>query len=524
MSKVNFLFLFFLIPFVAISQNREEFVKNVQEEVKNHSEKELKQNAHELFDDIGPRLVGTPEMKRAHDWAVEKYDSYGILAENQEWGKWRGWERGITHIDMIAPRTQTLAGTQLAWSPSTKKRGVKAKAINLPTSIKDSVSFQKWLPKVKGKFVMLSMPEPTGRPDHDWKEWATEKSFEKMKKDREKQQAAWAKNLKKTGLVKFPGLRGQTKLIEALEEAGAVGIISNYWSNGFGTSKIFWAETKNIPTVDIELEDYTMLYRMIEHGDAPELHIVTQSKDLKEQPTFNTVAEIEGTEKPEEYVMLSAHFDSWDGGTGATDNGTGTLLMMEVMRILKKYYPKPKRTILVGHWASEEQGLNGSSAFVEDHPEIVENIQALFNQDNGTGRIEQMNGSGFLHAYKYLPKWMAAVPDTVNEVELSFPGNPATGGTDHASFVRAGAPAFNLGALSWSYWNYTWHTNRDTYDKIVWGDLKNNVLLTAVLAYMAAEDDETVSKEKVTLPIDEETGEPQSWPDPIEPDRKGMLD
>jgi carboxypeptidase Q len=93
-------------------------------------------------------------------------------------------------------------------------------------------------------------------------------------------------------------------------------------------------------------------------------------------------------EKPNEYVMLSAHFDSWDGGTGATDNGTGTLVMMEAMRILKKVYPNPKRTILVGHWGSEEQGLNGSRAFVEDHPEIVKNLQALFNQDNGTGRVQ----------------------------------------------------------------------------------------------------------------------------------------
>lgn len=122
----------------------------------------------------------------------------------------------------------------------------------------------------------------------------------------------------------------------ALEEAGAVGIVASYWSKGFGVNKIFGAYTKEIPTVDLELEDYGMLYRLVESGQKPQLHIVAESKELGKVPTFNTIAEIKGSEKPDEYVILSAHFDSWDGGTGATDNGTGTLVMMEAMRILKK--------------------------------------------------------------------------------------------------------------------------------------------------------------------------------------------
>jgi carboxypeptidase Q len=171
----------------------------------------------------------------------------------------------------------------------------------------------------------------------------------------------------------------------ALEKAGAAGIITNNWSAGFGVDKIFSAYTKIVPTVDIALEDYGLLYRLAEAVTNLKISIQTESKELGVVPTFNIVGEIKGTEKPNEYVMLSAHFDSWDGGTGATDNGTGTLTMMEAMRILKKVYPHPKRTILVGHWGSEEEGLNGSRAFVEDHPEIVANLQALFNQDNGTG-------------------------------------------------------------------------------------------------------------------------------------------
>lgn len=522
MKKLSLLLFLALMPFLINAQTQEQIIQKITDEVNQHSEASLKENAHELFDMIGPRLVGTPEMKAAHDWAVNKYKSYGIQAETEQWGKWKAWKRGITHIDMVAPYVKTLTGTQLAWNPGTSKEGVTAEVTLIP-EVKDAQEFKDWLPSVKGKFVMVSQNQPTGRPQHDWDQWATPESKEKIKAEQAETTKNWNENLKRTGLVEQAGLRGMTKLIEALENAGAAGIISSYWSDGFGTNKIFFAETKNIPTVSLELEDYTLLYRMLAHDTTPKLHIVAEAEDLGETPTYNTIGRIEGTEKPDEYVMLSAHFDSWDGGTGATDNGSGTLLMMEVMRILKKYYPHPKRTILVGHWESEEQGLNGSSAFVADHPEIVNNIQALFNQDNGTGRIMSINGSGFLNSYNYLSRWLAAVPDQVHKVKTEFPGTPATGGTDHASFVRAGAPAFNLSALSWSYWNYTWHTNRDTYDKIVWEDLKNNVLLTAVLAYMAAEDPETTSREKIVLPIDSKTGQPQAWPAPREPERAGGL-
>ena len=132
------------------------------------------------MDIVGPRLVGTPQMKQANDWAVAKYSSWGITARNEKWGEWRGWERGITHIDMVYPRVQSLKGTQLAWNPSTSDKGVSAELITMPV-FADSLAFVKWLPSVKGKLVMISMNQPTGRPDYNWKEFATDKSFEKMK-------------------------------------------------------------------------------------------------------------------------------------------------------------------------------------------------------------------------------------------------------------------------------------------------------------------------------------------------------
>ncbi|MHA7130643.1 M20/M25/M40 family metallo-hydrolase [Algoriphagus namhaensis] len=474
---------------------------------------QLEMLAHELLDGIGPRLVGTPQMQQAHEWAEKQYQTWGIEARNEKWGEWRGWDRGITHIDMIEPWVRTLAGTQLSWSPSSPEGGLTAEVIVLP-DLQDSVAFQNWLPSVEGKYVMISAPQLTGRPDENWEEWGTEESFEAIKAKRSAFESAWLQRTQKTG-------KNRNSLPIALENAGAVGVITSYWSRELGANKIFSASTRQVPTVDLSLEDYGMLFRLVESGKKPKIHINAQSQDTGLQPTFNTIAQIKGSEKPEEYVMLSAHLDSWQGGTGATDNGTGTILMMEVMRILKKVYPNPKRTILVGHWGSEEQGLNGSRAFVEDHPEMLEKIQVLFNQDNGTGRIANISGQGFVDSYEYIGRWLNKVPRNITkEIETSFPGNPGSGGTDHVSFVAAGVPAFNLSSLSWDYGTITWHTNLDTYDKLVFDDIKNNAILTAIMVYMACEEENMVSRER-RIPINFRTGEPTEWPTPRSPSRLG---
>jgi carboxypeptidase Q len=512
---LHILALTVFIQFYSVAQTKDPIVDAIVKEATDNSM--LEPLAHELFDGIGPRLVGTPQMKKANEWAVAKYQTWGISAKNEQWGQWRGWERGITHIDMISPRVRNLEGTQLAWSPSTGGKTVTGDIVIIP-DVTDSIAFQKWLPAVKGKFVLISMNQPTGRPNTNWTEFATKESLEKMTTARTQQTTDWAARIKRTGYT-------ARTLPIALEKAGAAGVITCNWSAGFGVNKIFGAYTKTIPSVDISLEDYGLLYRLTQGGESPAISIRADSKDMGLVPVVNTIAEIKGTEKPDEYVMLSAHFDSWDGGTGATDNGTGTLVMMEALRILKKVYPNPKRTILVGHWGSEEQGLNGSRAFVEDHPEIVNNLQALFNQDSGTGRIISLSGQGFLNSYDYLSRWLTKVPANIRQqVVTSFPGSPGTGGSDFASFVMAGAPGFNLQALDWSYGTYTWHTNRDTYDKIVFDDVRSNAILTAILVYMACEDPAKTSREKIILPINSVTGKPGVWPVPTKATRKGGVD
>lgn len=494
---------------------KDSIVEAIIREESNNSQLQLL--AHELLDSIGPRLVGTPQMEQARDWALAKYKSWNINAEAQNWGVWRGWERGISHIDMVSPRVRTLEATQLAWCPSMGNKTITAGLVILP-DLPDSAAYAAWMPSVKGKFVMVSMLQPTGRPDDNLAEYGTKETVQQIKDQRKEITDNWNNRIRKSGYT-------SRTLPLALEKAGAAGVVSSYWSAGFGVDKIFGAYTKKIPSIDIMLEDYGMLYRLAESGADPKISVHVESKERGEVPTFNVVAGIKGTEKPNEYVMLSAHFDSWDGGTGATDNGSGTVMMMEAMRLLKKIYPNPKRTILVGHWGSEEQGLNGSRAFVEDHPDTVKNLQALFNQDNGTGRVVNLSGQGYLHAYEYLTRWLSKVPSNIRDsIKTNFPGTPGGGGSDYASFDAVGALGFSLSSLSWSYFNYTWHTNRDTYDKLVFDDLRNNVILVAIMAYMASEDPNRASTEKAVLPINARTGEQTKWPAQTKANRRGGLD
>jgi carboxypeptidase Q len=305
-----------------------------------------------------------------------------------------------------------------------------------------------------------------------------------------------------------------------LEEAGAVGIIASNWSAGWGVNKVFQARTRSIPHLDLSCEDYGLVYRLAANGQGPVLRVAAESRDLGEVPVSNTIAEVRGRQRPNEYVMLSAHFDSWDAASGATDNGTGTVVMMEAMRILKKVYPNPRRTLLVGHWNGEEQGLNGSRAFAADNPRVVRGLQALFNQDNGTGRVSTLSMMGFTDAGAYFGRWLARVPTEITRhISLQTPGSPSSGGSDHSSFVCHGAPAFSLSSLNWDYTSYTWHTNRDTYDKISFDDVRNNAILTAMLVYLASEEPGRVPRDRRTVFPVSAQGSAGSWPECREPAR-----
>ena len=456
-----------------------------------------------LADSIGPRLTGSPGSEAASDWVVEMYESWGIEVRQESYGSWQGWARGVTHVDLLEPRVRTLEAMMLAWSPGTDG-AVVGEALAIPP-LSFPADWERFLGSVAGKFVLTSFAQPTCRPDDNWVEFATPESLERMRSEREAAQEAWSRNME------FAGANAR-EVSAQIEAAGAAGIIQSRWSEGWGVQKVFSAWTETIPTIDVGCEDYGLVSRLAENGQTPILQVEAESRDLGTVDVWNTLGTIRGAELPNEYILLSAHFDSWDGGSGATDNGTGTVTMMEAMRILQTTYPRPRRTILVGHWNGEEQGLNGSRAFVSDHPEVVDGLQALFNQDNGTGRVTRISMQGLSGVGAYFGKWFAQIPSEItNAIRLQIPGSPGGGGSDYASFICAGAPAFSLSSLSWDYGTYTWHTNRDTFDKIVTDDLKNNATLVAMLAYLASEEEDRLPRERAILPVDRD-GQPREWP------------
>ena len=197
------------------AQSKDPVVESIVKEATENSQ--LEKLAHELMDVIGPRLVGSPQMQQAHDWAVAKYKDWNITAKNEKWGEWRGWERGVSHIEMVSPRVKSLEGMQLAWSPGTGGKAGYSRCDHCSRSGGFSC-ISKMVPAVKGKFVMISMNQPTGRPDYNWQEFATKESFDKMKKQRDSQTEAWTNRLKKTGYT-------TRTLPIALENAGAAGIV-----------------------------------------------------------------------------------------------------------------------------------------------------------------------------------------------------------------------------------------------------------------------------------------------------------
>ena len=331
-----------------------------------------------MMDSIGPRLTGSPAMAGANDWALAKYAEWGIEAYKEQYGTWRSWERGIAHIDLVSPRVRTLEGMAAAWSPATDGP-VEAEVVILPHADSPG-AFQASLSEMRGKFVLVSRPEPSCRAPDNLERFARPETTARMTAERERAIAEWLDRVGNTGF-------DQRSLPEVLSVAEPAAVIRSQWSEGWGVTKIFGTRAQRAPVLDLSCEAYGLLYRLAENDQGPVLRVDIQARFLGEVPVFNAFAVIPGSAEPEEYVILGGHYDSWDGADGALDNGTGAVAIMEAMRILKSAVPNPRRTIIGALWNGEEQGLNGSRAFVDDHPEILERTHTVFNVDHGNGPV-----------------------------------------------------------------------------------------------------------------------------------------
>jgi hypothetical protein len=468
--------------------------------------------AQVLIDSIGPRLSGTAGFESAVTWLERTYQTLGVPARRERYGTWRGWRAGPVHLDLVAPHVRSLEARFLAWSPGTGGRPVDGDVVAIP-ALADAAAADAWLRTVRGRFVLASAPEPTCRAPQELAANARPATVQRLAARRTELQRQHTQRLQALAPAGTAASDVGRVAHARLEAAGVAGIVTSLWSNGWGVNKIFGATAERVPTLDVSCEDYGLMHRLASNGQGPRARLTAQAqKPAAEVPMFNVVAELRGSELPDEYVLLSAHLDSWHGATGATDNGTGTITMLEAMRILKAAYPRPRRTILVGHWGGEEQGTIGSLAFGEDHPEVVRGLQAVFNQDNGTWRFETIEGQGFIGAGPNLARWVSQLPAELSDsLRLQLPGPQANTGSDHTSFVCRSAPAFRLQSPYAEYRQYTWHTNRDTYDKIAFDDLRQNATTAAMLAYAASEDPTRTSRDVAILPAGP-GGQARSWP------------
>jgi hypothetical protein len=261
--------------------------------------------------------------------------------------------------------------------------------------------------------------------------------------------------------------------------------------------------TKNMPSVAITAENYNRIVRLLEHSVPVKLSFDIKTQfDTSNTDSFNVIAEIPGATKPNEYVMVGGHFDSWHMGTGATDNGAGSAVAMEVMRILKSLNLKMDRTVRMALWGGEEEGLLGSAAYVKEHfadrttmkPTAEhDGFAGYFNIDNGTGRVRGIYLQGNEMVRPIFEQWFAALKDITPGV-ITIRN---TGGTDHQSYDAVGLPGFQFIQDPMDYDTRTHHSNMDVYDRIQPGDMEQMAVIEAAFVYNAATRPEKLPRKEL---------------------------
>ncbi|MDB4914801.1 MAG: peptidase family protein [Gemmatimonadetes bacterium] len=473
----------------------------------------LESMAFSMLDSIGPRLTGSPGLAKANDWIAAQYVRWGVEAKNEQYGTWEGWQRGITHLDLLEPRVRSLDARLLAYSTGLAQPRL-ARVMTLPRRI-DSASIASWLRDIRGNFVLISREPLSCRPAESWKRWTGEAGVAAARSAQDSVHATWMRQV--MALTK----QQPDSFYVVLAHAGAVALLTTDWSGGWGANHVFAALTRDVPYIGVTCEDYGLLSRLARRSTPPTARLQAEARALGPVPARNTLGVIRGGEKANETVILSAHLDSWDGGSGATDNGSGTLIVMEAMRILRAHSPRPRRTIMAAHWSGEEQGLNGSKAFVSDHSELVDGLQILFNQDNGSGRVQEIALLGFTRIGEPVRGWLGRMPhELTDSVHVSDPGRPE-GATDFQSFICKGVLAIELGSADFDYNEYTWHTTIDTSDKLSFSDLRRNAAMLAMLAYLASEEPDRLPRDHLKEAVDRATGAKIRVPPCQQPDRVG---
>lgn len=459
------------------------------------SKSELREMAVELTDGIGPRLSGSLGFSNSVEWAKVRLQTMGIEnARVEPWGEFgNGWQMEKFYIAQTKPYYQPLIAVPQAWTGNTNGL-VTAEVILINANSKEDLL--KYTGKLNGKIVITPYekdievsfePLATRFTEEDL---SNQHEISQVRPDmdpfiRERQRATWSRGLSNTDLIEFCQTEGAIALIN---NSGVWGVIRSGGSrNGRNLTEL------GMPVIDMTHEHYGRMVRLIDRGTPVEIELEVKNKLVTDDKLgYNVIAEIEGTNKKlkDEVVMIGAHIDSWHAGTGGNDNGSGVIVMMEVMRILKQSGVKLDRTIRIALWGAEEQGLHGSRNWVKKNvydaetdtkgPEY-DKISAYYNFDYGTGWVRGIFLQDNLALKPIFEEFLKPVHDLgAKAISTRNPGS-----SDHMVFNRLGIPGFALIQDRIDY-GRGYHTNMDTFDRIQLVDLKQAATVVATLVYQTA--------------------------------------
>jgi carboxypeptidase Q len=431
------------------------------DEIDKHSE--LMANLEYLCDMIGPRLTGSPNLTRANHWTRDKFQQYGLTnAHVEPWTIETAWTRGEAKGRVVLPVEQRLLLESAGWSPSTKGP-LRGPVVHVKAQTKDELSPYKG--KLKGAWVLFSevSVQPSPKQPKSTLEGEMRQRIRNYARQRDFRQES-RKFLVAEGAAGI--LRDSDKEHGLINMTGATGNFS----------------PGELPDVFLTTESYGLIWRLLKRGPV-EIEI-----DLKNTfssgpvEVYNTVAEFPGVEKADEVIIIGGHIDSWDLGTGATDNGTGIMAVLEAARALKAVGAKPKRTIRFVLFSGEEEGLHGSRAYVKAHEKEMPKISGVLIHDMGTGRVKSVGLQARYDLREMMEKVVEPFKDACNLEELSMRN---MNGTDHLSFLPHGVPAFAVVQDEAEY-RKTHHTESDTFDKVYADEINQGAKVLAAWAYNVA--------------------------------------
>ena len=440
----------------------------------------VEQDFRYLTDVIGPRLTGTPAMRRANDWMAQKLLEYGADSVTLEpWPFGVSWERGSFSARFVSPHTRRIEGASWAWAPGTNGP-VSGEVVFVDARTRADFE-RRFAGKLKGAWVMLERPYPRVNP---WAATARDSArVDSLRRVIRRQITAEEREF----------LSREDRYLVAEGIAGE--IIDGAKDFGLFTMSGSPDQISAYPQIVIGNQSFAELHRLIADGQRPRIEVSvsnTMGRDTLIQ--WNTVGEIRGSEHPDEVVLLGAHLDSWDLGTGATDNAAGSIAVLEAARILgalKTSGVRPKRTIRFVLFTGEEQGLYGSQYYVLRHQPDLARHQAVIVLDNGTGRIVALPLQG---RDELRDLWIGMLRPLAALGPVNVRSG-TKGGTDHLPFVRAGVPSFNYDQMSRGY-DYTHHSQADVFDHAVPGDITQAATIMAVNAFQLANLDRLLPRNR----------------------------